>query len=40
MCSQIQGEKALVLSFLLVDGRIWPFFILERKKIYIFFENK
>ena len=31
ICSQIQGEKALILSFLLTDGRIWLFFTLKEK---------
>lgn len=41
--SQIKEEKALVLSFLillLMDGRIWPSLILERKTICILFEKK
>lgn len=41
-CSQIQGEKASPLGFLillLINGRIWSFFILEGKKIYILFKN-
>ena len=31
ICPQIQGEKALILNFLLTDGRIWLFFILKEK---------